>query len=276
MNFFRFVLLITLVFNLLACDKGAVTLQNVDGLSLYWHHEVFSENGRQLELEFYETNSYDNEYELMFNYEIVNKNIIISLLDKQYKGKCQQFPTPDGKPCKCIPRGSIYIPESRLKFDNYLVKLKTSNFEVDCNLKITNQKIILDIPKNQNFTSYIKEVYPIPKDLLYGGVVFGGNENIVLAKSFISDLESNGFIYTTVPNYRYRHLTVGDDGRPIDKHWANDNYSFGILCKMELSFKKAFELAKKHFNKSNLNIYLFSSNGENYENKDNNSSGFYK
>ncbi len=236
----------------------------VDSMSLYWHHEVFSEHGRILEFEFYENQGYENKYELIFDYKITNQDIVITLKDKIDKGKCPKYPMPkpgsdDGL---CKPKGGFYIPENELSEGVYSVTLRTLTFELYFRLKVDKDKYTLDIPNNDKFSSRIKEVYPIPKNILYGGVVFAGKNNMPKAEAFINDLSKNGFTPATVPKRNYRHLSVDDNGKPINSHWSPDNHNFKFLFKLDKGFDKAVELAKKHFNGSHLNIYMYSSNGD--------------
>ena len=53
-----------------------------------------------------------------------------------------------------------------------------------------------------------------------------------------------------------------ENGEPLEEHWEPDNHSLGLLYKMGNTFESAFELARVHFNNANLNIYLYSSNGD--------------
>jgi hypothetical protein len=234
----------------------------VEGLALYWDHEVFGEGGRRLRFEFYETREFENSFELVFYYKIEGKEIIITLVDKLNNGKCQRFPTPNGIDSLCTPKGRIFIPDNLLGDDNYSIILKTYDFEIKSNLIVDDEKFMLEIPSNEKFSSSITTVYPIPENLLFGGVVFSGIENTQKANDFFEELEAIGFEKTSVPNFPYRHLRVGDNGKPIDEHWEPDKHSLSLLHKMENNFEKAFELAKVHFNKTNLNIYLYSSNGD--------------
>lgn len=236
----------------------------VEGLSLYWDHTTFSEQGRVIRFEFYETVKFKNEFKLIFDYKIEGKKITISLIDKINQGECPKFPSPSGVDYfLCTPRGGIRIPDNLLSKGKYSLILKTYHFEVKSDLIIDDTKIVLNIPPNENkFSSYITTVYPVPRNVLFGSVVFSGKENTQQANIFFEELEAIGFSKTTLPNFPYRHLSVNDDGSPINEHWPPDRHSLKLLRNMNNDFKKAFELAKKHFNKSKLNIYLYSSNGD--------------
>ncbi|MDD4756625.1 MAG: hypothetical protein PHG29_11150, partial [Prolixibacteraceae bacterium] len=184
----------------LGCNKDDFPIDekaSVEGLSLYWDHEVFGEGGRRLRFEFYENMEYENSFELVFDYKIDGKNIIISLIDKVDNGKCPKFPTPNGIDSLCRPKGNFFIPDNKLIESDYLVTLKTYDFEVKSNLTVNEDKFILEIPTNENFLSSITTVYPIPENLLFGGVVFKGTENTQQATAFFEELETIGFTGTS-------------------------------------------------------------------------------
>lgn len=250
---------------LFGCGKEEFKIDSedsVEGLTLYWDHEVFGEGGRRLRFEFYETIEFENFFELIFDYKIEGKDIIISLIDKVNTGKCQKFPTPNGVDSLCTPKGGLFIPDNLLSNNTYSLILKTYDFEIKSNLIVDNEKYTLEIPSNEKFSSSINDVYPIPENLLFGSVVFSGTENTQKANDFFEELETIGLKATSVPNYHYRHLRVDNDGKPYDEHWEPDKHSLSFLYKMEIDFEEAFELSKEHFNKTNLNIYLYSSNGD--------------
>ncbi len=259
------ILILILALLLFGCDKEALktdTGDKVEGLTLYWDHEVFGEGGRRLRFEFYETRKYEHIFNLVFDYKITGKDIIISLVDKVDMGKCPKFPSPNGIDSLCRPKGNMFIPDNLLTLGNYSIVLKTYDFEIVSDLIVDAEKYTLEIPANEKFSSSINTVYPIPADLLFGSVVFSGIENTEDANDFFEALETLGFEKTSVPNYHYRHLSVDENGKPPDEHWDPDNHSLGLLRKMGNTFESAFELAKLHFNNSNLNIYLYSSNGD--------------
>lgn len=236
-------------------DPGA----RVDGLTLYWDHEIFGKEGRRLRFEFYETKAYKNTFDLIFDYTIKGKEIVIVLKNKIDKGECPKYP---GWSDLCTPKGRIYIPENLLTEDRYTLIIKTFDFESISNLIADEDKYSMEIPANEKFTCSIKNVYPIPADLLMGSLVFSGKENTVDALLYIEKLEKMGLKTVTLPDFPYRHLDVGENGKPIETHWEPDNHSLPFLYKMDISFRIIFELSKEHFRKSNLNISLFSSNGD--------------
>jgi len=260
---FSLVLLGLLIFS---CNGNNVEIETsnveVEGLSLYWDHEIFGEPGRRLRFEFYETKAYEYTYELVFDYTINGNDITIELLDKISEGECQKFPTASGIDSLCLPKGRFYIEDKYLEQGNYSLIIKTKEFEISSGLTIDNEQFVLDIPTNERFSSSIKNVFPIPKNLLFGSVVFQGIENTESATEFFNALTSLGLLETTIPNYPYNHLVVDDTGRPVNKHWEPDNHSLKFLYKMNITFEEIFELSKKHFENSNLNIYLYSSKGD--------------
>ncbi|MEM1328664.1 MAG: hypothetical protein AAGI23_22100 [Bacteroidota bacterium] len=87
----------------------------------------------------------------------------------------------------------------------------------------------MNIPENDHFYSFTEEVFPIPKGLLFGGIIYQGSEYIEAANQYFDALDSLGLIETTVPNYKYRHLQVETDGRPADKHWDTDEHILGLF-----------------------------------------------
>lgn len=247
------------------CEKDNMDIDShasVEGLSLYWDHEVFGEGGRRLRFEFYETKEFENSFELVFNYNIKGKDIIIALVDRIDNGECHIYTTANGIDSLCTPKGNMFIQDRLLENGSYSLILKTYDFEVKSSLIIDDGKFVLDIPSNEKFSSSIKEVFPIPENLLSGSVVFQGVENTQSANEYFDELKSIGLAETTIPNYPYRHLTVDDTGRPIDRHWEPDNHSLKFLYKMNITFKEVFELSKEHFNKTNMNIFLYSSQGD--------------
>jgi hypothetical protein len=149
-----------------------------------------------------------------------------------------------------------------LNENKYSLILKTYDFETNSYLTVSDEKFVLEIPTNEKVSSSITIVYLIPENLLFGSVVFSGIENTQQANDFFEKAEIAHCVKTSVPNNPYRHLRVGDNGKPVDEHWETDNHNLKFLYKMENNFESVFELAKEHFNNSNLNIYLYSSNGD--------------
>ena len=225
---------------LFGCEKDSNkhgSPPNIDGLSLYWDHEVFGTEGRRIRFEFYGTKQFEDSYELVFKYSINQKNISIILVDEIDNGKCPKVEPGWGNDSLCTASGRMYIPDSLISKGTYNLTLKTSSFETTSELIVGNDSIVLNIPSNKCFSSFIHAVYPIPLNLLFGSVVYSGDENAKDATDFFNGLLSLGLTKTKVPNYLYRHLSVDKDGNAIDSSWPPDNYSLGILFSMDNNFK---------------------------------------
>lgn len=241
----------------LASSKGEV-IANSEGLSLYWDHEVGNKQ-RNLRFEFYGRTESENLYQLVFDYSINKRDILIELISKVDRGKCPLFP-PNGKDAICT-KGGFSIPDSVLLEGVYKLSLKTPDFKVDAELVVSQNKYTLIILPNEYFSSSIKEVYP-PKNLLFGSVVYSGDEKTKFAMDFFNDLLIVGLKETTVPNYPYRYLSVDKDGKAISSHWPPANHALGFLYTMDNNFEEIVNLATEHAHKANINIYLYSSDGD--------------
>lgn len=256
-------LLLTMSFS---CKKDDhVSVPRIEGLSLYWDHEVFGDPGRRLRFEAYTTNRFDNDYDLEFNTSIENKSITVRFLKSLDKGKCPFFPMPTvgEDPRKCNAAGGFYLLDKELENGIYSLNIITPSFETASKLIVTDEKVTLEIPENEYLESYIKDVYPIPENLLFGGLTYYGSENTDDANKFLTSLKNLGLTETTVPNYKYRHLYVNESGRPVDTHWEPDNHTISFLYDMNnIRFQEIFEEAKKYFDQTNLNINLYTSNGD--------------
>ena len=242
-------------------DKNS--LLSSEGLSLWWDHKIFGEEGRGFIFEFYEAQRFENSYELIFEYRIDNKrkNIDIYLVGKVDEGKCPVFPSPTQTDNLCISNGDFFIPENALRQGDYTFTVRTNDFSIQSNFSINENKVSLEIPENQYFSSSIKDVFPTPINLLYGSVIFTGEEKTEFATEFFEKLKAIGLKDTVVSNPPF-NLEVDETGKPIDRHWEPDKHSLSFLYSMDISFRTIFELSKEHFNKNDLNIYLFSSNGD--------------
>ena len=253
------VILITIV----GCEKNE--METSKGLGLWWNHQIFSEQGRGFIFGFTEVERSEILYELKFEYQIDNnqKIIEINLIGKIDKGKCPYFPSggwgvDDGL---CSSNGNVFIPENMLNEGKYEFTVKTSNYTVKSEMIFTKDKATLNIPENNYFSSEVKEVLITPTDLLYGGIGFKGEDLLKFAFDFIEDIRYLGLRDTIVTNPPF-NLKVDETGKPQISIWQDDNYSIPFLFSMTAQFSTIFELAKVHFNKSAINIYLFSSNGD--------------
>lgn len=259
--------LIFLIVAIFSCDNDdSLSIPTINGLSLYWDHEVFGDEGRRLRFEATTTDEFDNDYELEFSPSVVDKSITVRLTKSVDKGKCQYFPMPvvgDDDPNKCHSSGDFYLLDKELDNGLYSLKIILPTFEVTSKLTLTDERVTLEIPTNNFLNSTIENVYPIPANLLFGTIVYQGSSNTNDAENFLNYLTDLGLNQTTVPNYPYRHLTVDENGQRPISHWEPDNHSIGFLYKMnKTDFKTIFEKSKEYFNQKNLNIYLYTSYGD--------------
>jgi hypothetical protein len=242
------------------------SIQAINGLSLYWDHEVFGEEGRRLRFEVTTTNEFDNDYELEFSTSVIDESITVVLIKSIDKGKCQYFPMPvtgDDDPYKCNASGTFYLADTEIDNGVYSLKIIMPAFEVTSELTVTDEKVTLEIPANKFLNSTIDNVYPIPQNLLFGNIGYEGSDNTNDAVNFLDYLTDLGLIQTTLPNYPYRYLTVDENGHPPVSHWEPDNHSIGFLYKLNTTdVKTIFEASTQYFNQHNVNIYLYTSNGD--------------
>jgi hypothetical protein len=258
---------IALLLVIFCCDNdNGVSIPKIEGLSLYWDHEVFDEKGRSLRFEATAINKFDNEYDLVFNTSRDGTTITVELIQTNNNGKCQFFPMPvvgDDDPTKCFASGMFYLSDKELPNGTYTLKVITPYFEVSSELIVSDELVSLEIPPNDYLRSSIKEVYPIPKDLLFGSIVYQGSNNTDDAVGFLDYLENLGLNETTVPNNPYRHLSVDENGAPINRNWPQDNHLIGLLYNMNaVEFTTIFEESREYFNQNNVNLYLYTSNGD--------------
>lgn len=253
-------ILLSVILVLSSCKKEEVVLKNIDSLTAYWRFNVFGENGRGISLEFYNTETRKREYELNFNWYVSNQDIVIELIGLEDKGECPEFPNTDGK---CISKGQIFIPEQLLPLGDYNLVLKTQKFEVQSMFSFDSAKYTLLIPPNEHFSSSIIEVYPMPKNILHGSIVYTGDGNNKFVRDFIDELNDAGFSNTIVPHFdKIPMSNVDSNGVPKEENWPPDKYSLGFVCSMNNNFRGAYDIAAKYFNAYDINIYMFSSNGD--------------
>ncbi|MEM1328663.1 MAG: hypothetical protein AAGI23_22095 [Bacteroidota bacterium] len=128
-----------------SCEREKIDLVVVEDLSLYWDHEVFGEGGRRLRFEFQETQQFDEDIDLVFDYMVADDKVIISLVDKIIVKDCPDYPSPNGVEYRCTPRGGVEIPDSLLGGKSYALYLQTPTFEIEAILKYgsTMEKSIL-------------------------------------------------------------------------------------------------------------------------------------
>ena len=126
-------------------------LVSVEGLSLYIDHEVFSENGRELRFQFYETKQFENRFKLIFEYEIIGNDIVISLVDKIDTEKNQNVHVVNDFGSLNTPTGTLSITDKQLSSSIYSLILKTSDHVIKSELLVSDEKIVLNIPPNNYF-----------------------------------------------------------------------------------------------------------------------------
>jgi hypothetical protein len=239
------------------------SLISISGLSLYWDHEVFGPKGRQIRFEFYDIVEHQFDYELDFRYILDNGILSIYLVDRLNHGKCVVYPSIFGLDTMCMSRGGFSISDTLFENGYYKFNLLTKDFKVFCDFNVSDTSYQLVIPDNDNFKSSIEHVYPIPKDIIFGSIIFSGIDNNEQANKLNEDFMALGLLETSLPNYPYRHLRVNDNGTPIDETWLSNNNSIGLLYKSNgTSFKQIVETANNSYVNYHLNIYLFSGLGD--------------
>jgi hypothetical protein len=257
---------ILLTFAISSCDNDeAGPIPVIDGLSLYWDHEVFGVEGRRLRFEFNTINQFVNQYKLVFNYSIIGNSITARLVKSTYNGKCQYYPMPSigtNDSDKCNATGGFYLPDDELANGIYTFNIITPYFKVISEITITDEIVTLEVPVTDHLTSPIHDVYPIPEDILFGSLVYQGSDNGQDAEDFLNDMTALGLTEITLPNFPYRHLSLDENGQAIETFWEPDNHLIGFLYKMNNDFDTVLEPSKKRFNETNLNIYLYTSNGD--------------
>jgi hypothetical protein len=253
-------ILLSVILVLSSCKKEEVVLKNIDSLTAFWHFNIYGENGRGIAFEFSDTEMRKRKNELYFDWHITNQDIVIELISTIDNGECPKFPNTDGS---CTSSGSIFIPEELLPLGDYNLILKTPRFEVQSQFIFDSVKYTLLIATNAHFSSSINEVYPIPKNILLGSIVYKGDENTTFARNFINELNSIGFPNTIVPHFDKIPISnVDSNGVPKEENWPPDNYSMGYVCSMENNFRTAYDIAEQYFNAHDISIYMFSSNGD--------------
>ena len=251
---------------LMGCDgDDERPLREIDQLSLYWKHEIFAAERRSLVFEFY-TPPVDQDYDLIFDVHVEDRIITARLSGMLEKGPCPFFPMPtpvSGDPGTCIASGGFELSEEELGQGRYTLKVITPSFEVNTELLVADQLIRLEIPVNDHLTSSIQEVYPMPKDLLFGSVVYQGDSNGPDAEAIFRLLEGLGLAPATLPPSPNGDQFVDESGAPVNTHWYPDNHSLGILYQLgQVDFKTVFKEVEVFFARTNLNIYLYTSNGD--------------
>jgi hypothetical protein len=233
-----------------------------ENFSLYWHHDASFEKGRYLLFELTSVKGLKNLYNLKFEYFIEGQNISVRLIGAEDTGACPRFPGENSD--ICYSRGKILIPERLLPPGKYNFAVITANTRTVSELVVTEEKLTLNIPSNSGLSCGSKDVFPLPKNMLYGAVVYEGPENGKLATAFINEMDSLGLKPATLPNHPYRALDVATNYHLHKTDWEPDNHSISLLYIKNKDFKTIFELAQKYAELSDnqLTMGLFTSNGD--------------
>lgn len=256
-------LLAGVLLGLFSCDREE-PMPKLEGFSIYWKQEIFGRQGRSYLFSFTATNWMENKYDFIFLPEVKKNEITFILARSVDKGKCPQYPMPSPAPGPplghCQSWGAIEIPEAWLTEQQYRIKVVTPFFTQEAELTIEDGRTTLFISENAHLSSAIQEIYPLPPDLLRGSIVFSGEENKAAALAFKEDLVKLGLKETTLSADRY--YGIGEDGGPVDSFWEPDNHSLGLLYTLSVDMQQVVEMATEHFESSELNIYLYSTNGD--------------
>lgn len=259
-------LTLALVLSLTACnDRDDFSLPELQGLSLYWDHFVFGEEGRRFRFSFTATQQFDEQHQLIFEPSVRNNVITFNMVGSINKGVCQRFPMPSilpDDPNRCRAEGRTFITEDQLPPGTYIVNIVTPFFRESAELIIGQEKSELKINPNPHFSSAIPEVYPLPKNILFGAVVDSGAEKLDIGRAFIKELENLGLAPATLPPSPYRHLMIDENGQPLEKFWDSGEFSLGILHHLLVDFEQVVELATRYFKETGINISISTSNGD--------------
>lgn len=233
------------------------------GISLWWDHKIFGEEGRGYIFSFYEKERLDHSFDLEFEYRIDKRRKTISfyLTGKTDQGKCPYFPSPTPSNGLCSSDGSVFIKEEELEKGAYDFVVNTANYQAHAIITIDEEIVSLEIQDEKYFSSSVEEVFPTPKNLLYGTIAYHGEENEDAAQMFLLKLEDNGFKKTLVANPPF-NLETDDNGTPTLRFVEPDRYYQSFLFELEKPFDEVCEITRPFFEQNDLNIYLFSTNGD--------------
>jgi len=277
-RFVILVLTITILIAIFGCEKSETTVGS-SGHELIWNHSfTYFERERGYQFLFYGVERIETLSELLFEYQIDNnkKSIEITLVDKIDRGKCECFGV--GFACKdwdglCTPSGILFIPEKMLNEGAYTFIIRTLEYTIQSEFIITKEKAILNIPKNDYFSSDIKEVFIAPKNLLYGGITVDREQNKEIADNFLNDVRNLGQQDTIWTNTHIFLTKVDKEGKPItdffppDAGWHLPRYQIRFLMTQTSDFSTIFELAENYITKISADGYPYwsiaSTNGDN-------------
>lgn len=239
-------------------DLGLRLAENT-GLSLYWHHTAGLDKGRYLLFSFMSAKAQRNEFKFKFDYRIRGREILITLRESVSRGQCQEYPGPWGN--ECTSRGDISIPESELSEGQYHFIVQVNDRKVTSTLIVDAEKYTLQIPVNDFFNSSIASVYPAPKNLIFGSIIYTGVENAHLVDALVAELGKLGLSATTIPDHPYQHL--GQVKHLKTEMWEPNNYKISLLFHQNsTSVETVFEMVRKYYDLSGrkFGIGLYCSN----------------
>lgn len=183
---------------LTACnDQDDFSIPELQGLSLYWDHEVFGDEGRRFRFSFMAQNQFDEQHTLIFEPSVKDRVITFKMVRSINQGECPKFPMPTlppNDPSRCDAEGRAFIAENQLPPGSYSLHVVTPFFRETAELTVGREVVELNIPPNPHFYTSIPKVYPLPKDLLFGSVVDSGDEKLETGRSFIKELENLGLV----------------------------------------------------------------------------------
>lgn len=240
-------------------DRDNLNILDKEGLGLYWHHAADVEHGRYLLMSFSNAQTSTEKYDYKFEYKIQGRVIDVRLTEKISRGKCQVFPGPWGD--ECSSWGNIYIRESELSEGSYQFRLQTGKAIVTSELIVGYNQFELKVPNNQYFTNSKPVVYAIPKNIVFGSVLYNGAQNEPLAKALIDDLTQLGLRPATLPDRPYEFLSGQNRTHLSKSFWEPDNYLINLVFTWEGDYTKVAEVCKERFGQSGkqLGIGLWNS-----------------
>lgn len=258
---FAMLFLLSFVFS---CEKKDLEINRAgrEGFGLYWHHEVFG-NSRHLLLDFTNNEGLRNDYDLHFEYTVKGREINVWLADATDRGACPKY-AGWGDSELCYSNGSVRIPDKELPAGTYTLSVFTNKMRSVSELVVATDKISLHIPPNSPLNSTIKEVYPIPRDILFGDILYDGTQNGKFAQNLIKELTLLGLRPAEIPPHDYRGLNIENKPHLSEETWDDDKHSIRVIFAMTKDFRQVMEVVQKHYELSDrkLKIGLFSSNGD--------------
>ncbi|HMP29047.1 MAG TPA: hypothetical protein PKD85_05580, partial [Saprospiraceae bacterium] len=210
-----FLIIISLLFT--NCSREVPEIMEIKKISTYWHFGFSEDNDRGLLFAFYDDIKRPNKLDLKFKWHITGQNILIELVDFEDKGLCPIFPSPFPNLEKnCTSDGSIFIPEDMIPTGSYKFNIKAESVNISLDFNFDGIKYSFIIPNETQFSITKKEIYPMPKNILFGSVVYEGEESTAAAQGFKNDLNNLGFMDIIVPNFdKIPVIYVDSVGNPV-------------------------------------------------------------